>query len=521
MTRWIALALLLAASGCRVFAGKQDYADYRAVRLAQGDEARLYALQNYAAQHPDGQWYSEVAIERSTREHETFERGKSTRAGLELYLKAYPDGTYAPQARSRLAAVELIERRKAEGAAQAQQLSAARKQREEELRRTWVTRFANYWTSTLLGLSAWGEPIPDVARKNAQFSRAFGAAPRPRCTADECVKYYTSRYAIPVPGGTRVERTLSMVLRLRMTDGKLQRAELLMPGHGFSRWFELEQRRSIAAGDAQGRTEAANWALASLKAGLGQTAELQPIAQYALGPIVPPSIGPSGELIDTSAEDPSEPPKQLSGMDAPGSAADARQAGAAPDVEALVKPKADGQAPDMVFAPVGVTREGRTYEVAPESAPSDPHAGGGDVMVMDAMAVPKADGTSAPPAAASAPAPTGAAAEPIATESPASVSAFNVRGFRVVLFAAAGGATAPAYDGVIIERASAAAPTQAKQGKPKQPPAQLPAGAANTAPPPSTATGAARPGTLGTAPSSAPAAAPGAPASAGAAAASR
>ena len=81
---------------------------------------------------------------------------------------------------------------------------------------------------------------------------------------------------------------------------------------------------------------------------------LMPVSSHALAPIPVPSIGPSGELTDTSAEDPSEPPKQLSGMDAPGSAAGTAQA----EVSELVKPK-EAAAPDMVFAPLGSPARGR------------------------------------------------------------------------------------------------------------------------------------------------------------------
>jgi len=463
----LALVLVLAASGCRVFAGPADYADYRAIRLAPDDEARLIALQQYSERQPEGQWANEVKVERAGRENETFELGKSSRSGLELYLRVYPDGTFAPQARSRLAAIELIERRRREGGAQAEQLAAARKQREAELRRTWVTRFAGYWSSTLIGLTGWGDTIPEVARQNPRFSRAFGAAPRPRCTAEECVKYYTSQFAIPVPGGTRVERTLSLVLRLRMQEGKLQRAELLLPSQGFSRWYELEERKPVTVGDGASRAAAASWAIERLQQALAPlTGELMPVASHALAPIPAPSIGPSGELTDTSAEDPSEPPKQLSGMDAPGSAAGATQA----DVSELVKPK-EGAAPDMVFAPLGVTREGQTFEVPANGSKPAPAAGSGEVMMMDPLAVPKND-ASAPndanePAAqgGAAPAPAPAGAEGV--QAPAIVRALQGRGLRVVLFAAAGGASAPAYDGVIIERVAPAAATKPAAPKPR------------------------------------------------------
>jgi hypothetical protein len=477
------LPLLALASSCTMFASKGDYADYREIRLAHDHDSRLYALQRYAERHPDGAWAKDVAIERSTRETETFETGKSTREGLERYLRAYPDGTFAAQARSRLAAVELIERRKQAEQAEAQQRLLARKQREEELQRTWVTRFAGYWATTLARLNGWGTPIAEVARQNPQFSRAFGALPRPRCTADECIKYYTSPYGIPVPGGTRVERVLSLVLRLRMQEGKLERAELLMPAQGFSRWYELEQRKLIASGDGDGRNQAVNWAIGKLQDSIKPVAgDLTSLATYVLGPIPAPAIAPSGELTDTTAEDPSEPAKQLTAESGIGPAT------AQPDVAALVKPKEPDAAPDMVFSPLGVTKEGKTFQTptAP-GAPPPPAAGSGEVMVMDPLAVPK--DSAGNPVATGSQAPGGAPAQPQASEvlTPQIVRAFQGHGLRVVLFAAAGNATgAEAYDGLIVERVTAATPS-ASPATPVKPKAAAPAapkpGAAAPAPP--------------------------------------
>ncbi len=474
-------AAVLAASGCSVFAGKSDYADYRAIRLARDPDSRQYALQQYAEHHPDGQWAREVEIERSERETATFEAGKSTREGLEHYLRAYPDGTFAAQARSRLAAVEVIERRKRDEDRQAQQLLAARKEREQELQRTWVTRFAGYWANTLVKLTAWGSPIPEVARLNPQFSRAFGATPRPRCTADECVKYYASPYGVPVPGGTRVERVLSLVLRLRMEEGKLDRAELLMPSHGFSRWYELEQRKVVATGDATARNQAVAWALARLQEAIKPVAgELSPLDNYALAPISAPSIAPTGELTDTTAEDPSAPQQQLTAAD---------PSRPQPDIATLVAPRADEPSPDMVFSPLGITKEGRTFTTQPStgSTTAAPAPSGADVMVMEPLAVPK-DGPAAGSGGPTAPGPVAPSGAP-AEEAVAAVRALQGRGLRVVLFAAAGNASgAEAYDGILVERVSAAAPpvSGAKpsgKGKPAagKPSAANPAGQASGA----------------------------------------
>jgi hypothetical protein len=462
----LALILVLAATSCTMLASKGDYADYREIRLARDTDSRLYALQQYAERHPDGAWAKDVEIERSTRETETFENGKSSREGLERYLRAYPDGTFAAQARSRLAAVALIERRRQAEQAEAQQRLEARKQREQELTRTWVTRFAGYWSTTLARLNGWGQPIPEVARQNPQFSRAFGALPRPRCTETECIKYYTSPYGIPVPGGTRVERVLSLVLRLRMNEGKLDRAELLMPAQGFSRWYELEQRKLIASGDGEGRNVAVNWALERLQETLKPAlADLTALASYTLGPISAPAIASSGEITDTTAEDPSEPAKQLT-------AEPIGPPGSQPDVATLVKPKEQEGPADMVFSPLGVTKEGRTFQTPTAPGAPPPTAASGEVMVMDPLAVPK-DSSGNPvvaPAGPGAPAP---AATPAEVPTPPVVKALQGHGLRVVFFAAAGGATGTdAYDGLIVERVSAAT-APAATGKPAKPKAAV------------------------------------------------
>src|SRR5688572_24868926 len=100
----VASALLLGLvlhglTGCAMFVSKAEYRDYRAVRLASGERDRLLALERYAANHGNGRWIDEVQSERASRELSVFESGKSTRAGLELYLAAYPDGELVAQAR--------------------------------------------------------------------------------------------------------------------------------------------------------------------------------------------------------------------------------------------------------------------------------------------------------------------------------------------------------------------------------------------------------------------------------------
>jgi hypothetical protein len=462
----------LCCSGCAVFAGKADYADYREIRLAPDSEARAVAMQRYVERQPHGQWRAEIQSARSSQDVAAFEAGKDTRQGLEHYLRAFPDGQFVAQARGRLSAVALIEQRKLAADRQTQELAEARKQRTEELRRTWIGRFIGYWTQTLTGLKSWGEPIADVARANPQFSRAFAAQPRPRCTQDECLKYYTSQFAVPVPGGNRLERTLSLVLRLRLKGGKLERAELLLPEGGFARWYELENRRAVPEGDPAAREQVIAWAFERALPAVQALEGLTPIKTSAVPVIDRPAIGPTGDLIDTSIEAPSDPQNRVSGQS--DNVGIGVNAGVKPEpgVEDLVKPAEQGS-PDMVFTPVGVGKQGQQVQVAP--APRAPAADGGgpgsqapgEVMVIDPVAVPKPNDESSALPVATKPEPARPAEPVAAAASPGAVRGFQWQGLRISVFAASGGS---GYDGLIIERATGAPAKTRPAAKPPAPP---------------------------------------------------
>ena len=451
--RWVACLLLLSLAGCTAFISKQEYAAYRAVRMADSHGARLLAMQRYVEGFPSGHFYQEVQEERRTRDVDVFNAGKGTRSGLELYLAAFPDGVFVEQARSRLSAIEVIEERKRQEEARALALAEERKKRDAELRRTWVTRFLGYWTRSLAGVSNWGEPIAQVARANTSFSQGFARPPRPRCTADECVKYYDSPYAVPVPGGTRMERHMRLVLRVQMEEGRVERAALLLPGWGFSRWAELEQRRAVIDGDPEDRRGAVDWALERIMPELEKLpGGLQLIEGYELAAITPPSIAASGELTDTTALDPSAPVNRIQGSAPATAGAGQGAAPALPSVEELVQPEAPEEAPDMVMAPMGVDEEGRAVRggemtLAPMVVPPE---GAAPEMEMAPLEIP-ADGQA--PTEAADPDQAIALAEAQALVVPPMVRAYRAGGLRIVVFTAGTDAGAPAYDGVLIERA--------------------------------------------------------------------
>lgn len=430
------LALLLQLAGCALTASKADYRAYRATRTAGDDTARLVAMRAYLQAHPDGVWAAEVDRDRRRRDTASFEAGKDSRAGLQLYLRVFPDGAFAAQARERLRAIDVIEAGRARQAEQAEQAARARAAREEMLRRTWVSRFVAYWARTFAGLRGWGAPVARVAGDNPDFSRAFGRSPRPRCSEQECLKYHDARYAIRVPGGTRIERQMRLVLRLRMAEGGLAAAELLLPARGFSRWFEQETGQTVPEGDPGRRAEAVAWAMARIAEMLGALpGELTSLGSRDAPTIAAPGIAPTGELLDTSVEDPSAPPNRIAGARDPDEAAGQQDAAPAQ------------AAPDMVLGGLDIGADGETRTL-PGSDAAESAAGEGQPMVLDALTIPAEGGT--PPAnVPGGPPPQDAA--PAVGPAPSTVraEAYRIGGLEVIVFAGARG-PGGGYDGLLL-----------------------------------------------------------------------
>jgi hypothetical protein len=199
---------------------------------------------------------------------------------------------------------------------------------------------------------------------------------------------------------------------------------------------------------------AVSWAVERALASLdGLSDAFNPAAGATLPSIAAPSIGPSGERIDTSVEAPSDPQQRLLVEDNAGIGIDARPSqplAARPSPNPPPNP-AQG-APDLTFEPLGVGRRGERVEVEAGATEADRAAEQGPTeMSFNApLEVPK----SGPNAAAS---PPSAAAHAQTTKKAQTlapvVRAWQSQGLRITVFAA--GTTSPqaqAYDGLVIER---------------------------------------------------------------------
>ena len=392
------LVLSALVTGCAVVASHDEYGTYRQVRTADNDRDRLLAMHRYVTEHPNGFWIEQVQQARREKEDEVWNASYTSREGLEWYLQIYPDGQYVDQARPRLAALQTVRGRQDEEEERQRELE--RQQREElaEQRRTWVTRAMQFWTRTMVGIRNYGSTIQRVARGNEEFNRAFGQQPAPQCTADYCIKHYGQVYHIPVPGATRIDRHIDVYLRLMFDRGRMNRAELLLPSKGFSRWYEMENQTVITDEDPEQRALAINWALD----------RIQPIIE---------EVAQGAERIEFLPEPPE--PLQIQA-----DAEDTEEAPASPDEAAPPQQQA-------------------TPQPMPEPSEAQPEEGSIDALLAEAAGADQAQPEQTEPQP-----PTN---EPETMVLPVNLLAYRYRNLRVVVFAAGDEDYGNAYDGVSIE----------------------------------------------------------------------
>jgi hypothetical protein len=182
----------------------------------------------------------------------------------------------------------------------------------------------------------------------------------------------------------------------------------------------------------------------------GSAPKLVPEPGYALAAIDAAKLGPTTELTDTTAEDPSAPTKRVVEVPMPG----AGQGGGPKEktLQEIVSTPAPAAA-DMELAPMSIDEKGRAVPAqpgtpaAPQTAPA-----AGEEMVFEPMAVPKGEGGGAGAAAPGVPSPAPAPAPASAAAfAPARIEAYRMGPYRVVIFAAAANDAGSAVDGVIIE----------------------------------------------------------------------
>lgn len=255
-------ALLLAAllcgaqASCVLVASTGEYRLYRKMRLTDSNLTRGQLIRAYERDYPGGALAGNVKALRRRLE-QTMYRAAVDEYGIQLYLRALPDGEHRGEAEARLAVARRSRAaRDAAERAQAEQDAAVARQ-EEQQRRRWFRAAFLGWVQILSRVGGWNTPMPEFLTANAELAavwREGGVAPV--CDENVCTREYPHDYYIRRRGETRIDRQARFLLRIHQTEGKVTRIDVLLAGQGFFAWRELESQEEIDAEDPAAMTDA-------------------------------------------------------------------------------------------------------------------------------------------------------------------------------------------------------------------------------------------------------------------------
>jgi hypothetical protein len=219
---WFTCIAVLAATACGagvrpVTASTGDYADYRAVHVANSVPSRLKAAALYLERHPEGAFHDEIADWFAKVELLFYEASADSPRGMQSYLDALPKGPHAPSAQQRLdafrdtAKAAAGERLAAIAAVFEKRLAAAAQSREDVL-----TAYAS-WVRRLVDFDGWGRPL---AEAGDELTRAWSQGPPVRCEPDRCTKLLEIPYELEIAGKPEPFECI-IEISLKMSQGKL------------------------------------------------------------------------------------------------------------------------------------------------------------------------------------------------------------------------------------------------------------------------------------------------------------
>jgi hypothetical protein len=254
----IACAFSLACAVSRpLVSSTDDYADYRAFRLAAHEGPRLARAQHYLDAHPQGAWASEVRAAFDAEEPAFFEAAKTSRRRALDYLVDLPRG---PHAAAALALLEAFDAK--DDDFETTKLLAAARRTDAMLdraasRRRAVGDLVVGDVAALLGDGVYGVAIEEapieLRRMLGGLAPTTWGALRTRVDVDVS-------FVLPTPAGSE-ERVASVELSLKVdAAGAIVEGRVWGPDL-FVRWAEADGIRPLDANAPSARGAAATHAI--------------------------------------------------------------------------------------------------------------------------------------------------------------------------------------------------------------------------------------------------------------------
>jgi hypothetical protein len=253
----------IALAGCAVaqqmLAASDDFADYRAFRMAAPEGLRLARAQAYLEHHPRGTWATEVRSLFEAEEETWFEAAKASRTRARDYVADLPHGPHVEAARALLIVFEKEETDIDTLVLLADSRRTSAMLDVESIRRRQVSEVILEELSVLIDPAMWGSTLDDPPRALASVlrgppERTWGTGPSPpRPTGRREDRLF---FVLRTPGETEA-RVAQVRLRLSLQRGRIVGG--IIDGEDlFVRWAEANQMRVLDPTLAAERAVAAN-----------------------------------------------------------------------------------------------------------------------------------------------------------------------------------------------------------------------------------------------------------------------
>jgi hypothetical protein len=259
--RALAVALAVATAGCntgRVFiASSGDYADYRAVRVAEDIDSRVAAAWEYLKARPDGRYAERLRNYFERAEPVFFNVRSRSIKGLEAYLEALPDGPHADEALRLLGVLRDEHDRDELDTREAQ--ATGRRLDTERKKRDAARGLLVWWLDALMTPSVWQAPLSEAP--GDLLVRYEISLPEPVCDKHptipsyrKCIKPFERAFKVG-GNGKLVPRTLAFELEVDL-DARWHLAQAVFTGRDMLLATE-EARSGRAIADTPARRRAA------------------------------------------------------------------------------------------------------------------------------------------------------------------------------------------------------------------------------------------------------------------------
>ncbi len=245
----VSAPLLLASLGCASLPSlserPEEYALYRATRVAPTLEERLRAADRYLREVPRGRRHQQLKAW-FEREEELYYLAAFDRIGaLYAYEAALPSGPHINEVKSRIAALEARRARRKQRVSDDDAAIAAGQARliEAAAQRRAFVRTLKDWAVRVTSIDSFGEPTSELADETIFAFRL--SAPRGSCRGDSCKKLLQLSYLVPGEGKL-LERVSLLEVQLELERGLLTRARLAGP----ELWTRLGEALSLEPVDS-------------------------------------------------------------------------------------------------------------------------------------------------------------------------------------------------------------------------------------------------------------------------------